>query len=187
MTKRNENIVNNAFKTPYEASKYKELSEACFNVSRGAKPCHWLNYPKGKLQTGDSEYGSEVKYYVVPLDDIEDEIFIYKYDFIKDLIEFVITLNKDDKLRHIINGMLFGYGLAEINEFINIKDRPSTSLPLLGVMKEKAINKLNEIEKNTFMEDEKHMQCDKVLTDILNQLGFEEVVKKYDSIPKYYV
>jgi len=91
-----------------------EFEEACYNVIKGVKPCHCMDYEKGILKTGEYRL---VKLYVIPLDDKLDEIFIYKYDFMKDIIEFVITLNKRDRLRQALQGLLFGYGLAEIDEF----------------------------------------------------------------------
>jgi proline dehydrogenase len=54
----------------------------------------------------------------VPYNELYDDIFIYKYDFIKDILEFILSLEKGNKLRSSIEGLLFGYGLAEINEFM---------------------------------------------------------------------
>lgn len=172
--------------TSYEAAKYKEFNEACFNVSKGVKTCHWMDWNKGELQSGPHD---KIKLYVVPKDERDDEVFIYKYDFVKELIGFILTLDKDNDLRHTIQGLLFGYGLREIDDFMKqIKKLKSHKYSDITAMKESSLAELEKIETSKkLMEDEKHIAADKVLMDILNKLGFDEVVKKYDDIPKYYV
>lgn len=54
-------------------------------------------------------------------------------------------------------------------------------------LEEKAIEEMERAADLTEIDQEEgHAEADKVLTDLLNTLGFERLVKLYESIPKWY-
>ena len=52
------------------------------------------------------------------------------------------------------------------------------------VLMDETIRKLQECAHEDI--ETRHMQADKILCEFLNQLGYQEVVKEYEKLPKWY-
>jgi len=105
-----------------------EIHILCQNVSKGAK----LLADKFFQKKDDSDYVKIIdavtkwdglKCLISHSDDSKwVTIYIYKYDLVKELID-EIDLLPDGKLKHFINGKMYGYSDNEIMNFIDSEGR----------------------------------------------------------------
>lgn len=53
-------------------------------------------------------------------------------------------------------------------------------------LNEKYLNRMKQWEFNDYDKEESHVEADCILCELLEELGYTELVKMYNNVPKWY-